>query len=268
MIQSYPCSLVLASHGSEATPCANRPQFELAESLEKTGLFAKVVPAFLHGQPAIENVLTQLPEGDVVVVPLMTSEGYYSQTVFPKQLKANPGIENYRILVTPAIGSLPMIQQLVQWRVLESFRNHSLAPNDTTVVVVGHGTRRNAKSGQATHELADSLRVTYSDVRVSVGFLDQDPEISVIAEQIRTPNVLIIPFLISRGPHTTFDLPNAFGMPTGPELCFPFVVQNKKRKIVLDLPIGLYPEIAEICLELATNALLPQSNDKTNGEAA
>ena len=267
MNQIYPCSLVLASHGSEATPCSNRPQFELAETLYQSGLFAKVLPAFLHGQPAIENVLSQLPAGDVVVVPLMTSEGYYSQTVFPKRLQSNPGIHDYRILLTPAIGTQPAIQEFVQWRVVERFREFGFDPTQTTVVVVGHGTRRNPNSGTTTYDLAHSLRATFSDLQVTVGFLDQDPEIGHLAKQIKTPNILVIPFLISRGPHTTVDLPEAFGLPTGAEVQFPTVHAANERTVVLDTPVGMYPEIAELCLELATDQLLPQSTE-SNGEAA
>ena len=81
------CSLILAAHGSVTTPCANQPLHDLADRVQASGIFSTVTPAFLYGDPEISNVLDRLPPGgDVVVVPVMTSEGYYSQRVFPRKL--------------------------------------------------------------------------------------------------------------------------------------------------------------------------------------
>jgi sirohydrochlorin ferrochelatase len=63
---------------------------------------------------------------------------------------------------------------------------------------------------------------------------------------------LIVPFLVSRGPHTTVDIPSAFGLPSGPDVKFPNEsVDSEGNVCVCDLPMGMYPQIADLCVELA-----------------
>ena len=65
--------------------------------------------------------------------------------------------------------------------------------------------------------------------------------------------------MISRGPHTTVDIPEAFGLEAGPQVQFP----NRKqwsdgtghRICICDIPVGMYPEVADLCVELAMNEL-------------
>ena len=86
MTSTYPCSVALAAHGSLAYPNANRSLFELADQVANSGLFSQVTPAFLNGQPQASEVFGLLPDGDVVVVPVMTSDGYYTKNVLTGQI--------------------------------------------------------------------------------------------------------------------------------------------------------------------------------------
>ena len=82
-------SLVLAAHGSNAQPLVNARIRELAETLESNGRFTRVLAAFHQGAPHFSKVLDQLPAGRTVVVPLMTSAGYYCDKVLPRELRRN-----------------------------------------------------------------------------------------------------------------------------------------------------------------------------------
>jgi len=62
---SQPVSLILAAHGSEASPRSNQPLHDLAAALSATGMFDYVTPAFLMGQPLMTEVLESLPAGEV-----------------------------------------------------------------------------------------------------------------------------------------------------------------------------------------------------------
>ena len=80
-------------------------------------------------------------------------------------------------------------------------------------------------------------------MKFETGFLDQDPEAQFVAKNISTANTLIAPFLVSRGPHTTIDVPNAFGLPASPDLQFPLVQESDKGVCVYDMPLAYYPGI-------------------------
>ena len=77
----------------------------------------------------------------------------------------------------------------------------------------------------------------------------------LIASEIKTPNTIIFPFLISRGPHTTEDVPQAFHLPTGPDLQFPFIQQTDSGIQIYEKPLAMYTQAADICIALAEKAL-------------
>jgi sirohydrochlorin ferrochelatase len=91
---------------------------------------------------------------------------------------------------------------------------------------------------------------------MKVAFIDQEPAIDTVVQQITTPHRLVVPFLISRGPHATVDVPQAVGLPTGPEIEFPIVGNTDNHITICDLPVGMYSEISDVCLELATDQLM------------
>jgi sirohydrochlorin cobaltochelatase len=247
-------SLVLAAHGSLAAENSNQPLFDLAASIDRREKFAVVTPAFLNGQPEMANVLSLLPPGDVVIVPVMTSEGYYLNKI-PGKFAENESTGLHQCFLSRVVGVHESIPDRISDRITQTVARHKLDPADTTVVVIGHGTRRNKTSGQSTLELTDELRTAHRSLKFETAFLDQDPTIVEIAEKISTTNTLIVPFLISRGPHSTEDVPQAFGLPSGPDVRFPIVQTSATGTCICDLPVGMYPEMADVCLELATEAL-------------
>lgn len=255
-------SLVLAAHGSLAEPDSNKPLFDLAAKIAERGKFETVTPAFLNGQPLMSNVLEQLPVGDVVVVPVMTSEGYYLRKL-PSKFDENANRSDFRLLMSRVVGVHETIPAIVAQRIIDLVQQHELPSDATTVVLVGHGTKRNRNSGDATFRLAEEVgsRVLahseFASLKIEVGFLDQDPPIDEIASSIKTANILVVPFLISFGPHMTEDVPNAFDLESGPQIQLPLVKANHLGgKTVCDLPVGMYPEIADVCLELAHTSIV------------
>ena len=95
----------------------------------------------------------------------------------------------------------------------------------------------------------------HPDHTFETAFLDQDPTAGDVAAKIQTPNTLVVPFLISRGPHSTIDVPKAFGLDSGADVLFPIINKTPDGICICDLPVGMYPEMPEICLQLAVEAL-------------
>lgn len=252
--------LILAAHGSMATDDANQPLFDLADRISRRGRFDCVTPAFLNGQPEMTSVFEELEQqnilpGDAVIVPVMTSEGYYLKKL-PEKFAANANADDFRIMMTPVIGVHPSIQQRINRRIDILLDQFQLNPDETTIALIGHGTRRNPNSGAATFKLAKALEETMKPgLKIETGFLDQDPSIESIANKIQSQNVLIMPFLVSRGPHTTVDVPEAFGLPVQPGFTFPYACQKADQFFVYDFPLALYPGMEELCLETANEQL-------------
>lgn len=253
------CALVLGAHGSLAAPDSNQPLYDLADAISGKEIFSAVTPAFLNGDPLMTDFLQQLPKGDVVIVPAMTSVGYYLQSVIPKRIAENPDHADFRIFISPVVGMHQRIASLAAARIERTMATDSMTADDTTVVLVGHGTRRNANSCKSTYALLDQLKELRPDLKFEIAFLDQDPEAEAVAKKIGTPHTVIIPFLISRGPHTTVDIPDAFGLESGPQVQFPNRKQwsddSGHRICICDTPVGMYPEIADLCIELAMTEL-------------
>lgn len=256
MKQFKNCALVLGAHGSMAAADSNRPLFDLAAAIAIKDIFATVTPAFLNGLPEMTDVMRLLPPANevekIVIVPAMTSVGYYLQSVIPKRLAQNGGHDDYSIFISPVVGMHEKIANLMTARVEKMIAANGLPVDDTTIVLIGHGTRRNANSSKSTYALLEQLKDLRPELNYEVAFLDQDPEADAVAAAITTRHKLLLPFLISRGPHTTVDIPVAFGLPSGPEVVFPNALTTDDGKVcVCDSPMGMYPEIADLCVELA-----------------
>ncbi|MFK7767462.1 MAG: CbiX/SirB N-terminal domain-containing protein [Mariniblastus sp.] len=261
-----PRSIVLAAHGSLAAANSNQPLFDLANAIanhENVKQFfgdspINVTPAFLNGDPEMVNVLDQLPVGDAVVVPVMTSQGYYLKAL-PGKYAQNKTAAQFRVYMAPVVGVHPSIASIISQRIVRILNEYQLDPANTTIAVIGHGTRRNKNSCKSTLALTDALvenlSITHPALQLKTGFLDQDPEASEVAAGISTKNTLVIPFLISRGPHTTVDVPESFGLPAGPDIEFPLVSASETRVCICDSPLGLFPEMADVCLQLAIETI-------------
>ena len=68
-------AIILAAHGSSKDPRINRPMFKLAEEMQNSLPDFHVTPAFLDGQPDLRNVIHDIHQDNVVVIPFMASGG-------------------------------------------------------------------------------------------------------------------------------------------------------------------------------------------------
>lgn len=253
-------SLILAAHGSEAASDSNAPVVDLAKQIASRGMFANVTPAFLLGQPNMSNVLDHIRDvaEKVVVVPLMTSAGYYLNSVIPKRLAENTDSENIDWHISSVAGMHERIAELMMERINLRLHENDIVESETTIVLIGHGTRRNRNSAKSTFALFEKLKHAFPNARNRVAFLDQDPEAPLVAASIVEGHTIVVPFLVSRGPHTTVDVPEAFGLPSGPDVEFPVVSESSSRsgirKTIIEEPLAYYPQMADICIELAGEA--------------
>ncbi|MCA9979865.1 MAG: hypothetical protein KDD89_03515 [Anaerolineales bacterium] len=222
------------------------PVWQSVEAIRQMGLFSTVTAAFWKEQPSFAHVLAGIPDDDVIVVPLFSAEGYFTQRVLPAELRPRPG-QNVRI--TTAVGAHPHLAQIVDERLATALDQHHLAPENVTVVVVGHGTRRAQTSADTTEAQAERLRrsARFGNTAVLTAYLDQPPLIKHVYQHVQTETLIIVPFFIAAGLHTQDDIPEALGI--APE---PFVRQQSAgHTVIYAPPVGLTADLPAMILSLA-----------------
>lgn len=246
-------AIVLAAHGSRHEPSVNAMVGSLVERLGRLGLVDEVAAAFHQGVPAFSTVLDSLTADDITVVPLMTSDGYFSDVVLARELRKNHRFASVRVRRTPPVGTHPELVAIAAARVRGRLACFNLDPRETTLVVVGHGTRRHPRSRDATMSLTKALAAEGLCHDVIPALLDDCPTVETIPTRASQPNLLVLPFLISSGPHAVADLPRRLGLSVLPGATPPFAGRTAEHRIICDTPIGTDPAIVNIVAALARN---------------
>jgi uroporphyrin-III C-methyltransferase len=241
-------ALLLVAHGSRRDPAANALVRRLAESLRGRRLFDEVATAFHQGEPGFDAVLDELTADEVTVVPFFTSAGHYSEVVLPEALARNRRFAEVRLRRTPPVGTHAGVAPLVARRVTELLREQRAERQTTSLVLVGHGTRRHPDSRVATEQLAETLRRRRVASQIVAAFIDDEPPLDLVVSRLQHPNVLVVPFLIGGGAHTFADIPRLVGLPSGEA---PLEGRVGGRRYLIDVAVGTYPGLEEIVVDLA-----------------
>jgi sirohydrochlorin ferrochelatase len=247
----------VAAHGS-AEPAVNESIVSLARRVGRRLRFDEAIAAFHQGEPRFSSALDALRSDEVVVVPLLQSEGYYCHHVLPAELARNRRFAALRLRQTRAVGVHPGLGELLARRVHELALAHGLA--SPAIALVGHGTPRHHGSRLAAEASSRDLeRGTGFETRAF--FLDEEPAIEAIAELAPGGDVVVLPLLIGSGRHATLDLSNRLGLETPVPAANPRDAATGAlagvaggRRVIVDRPFGLDPAIEEIVVDLAGDA--------------
>src|SRR2546421_2382946 len=137
-------ALLIVAHGSTVNPDSSAPTLAHAAEIRRRNIFAKVECAFWKEEPSLRDALFLFdPESirDVYVVPNFISEGYFTQTVVPRELELNGYITkrtNGQIWkYCEPVGNHPLMTELLLKRARDVAPD---APRDeTTLLIVAHG---------------------------------------------------------------------------------------------------------------------------------
>ncbi len=244
-------ALILAAHGSRSEPAVNARLRAHARRIERMKRFGEVAVAFHYGSPSFAEVLDQLGATDVTVVPVMTSNGYYTEVVLPRELARNRDYAEVEIRQTPPIGTHPLMARLVTARLCDVMREQRLDSQQTAVLIVGHGTTDHPGSRRATEVLVENLRTMNKFAGVSEAFLDQHPSVREAYETLQSGRTIVVPFLIGLGQHASADIPALLGMDLANPGKLPLRRWIDGRLVVYDAAVGTYPGIADIIVDIA-----------------
>lgn len=248
-------ALLIVGHGSTVNADSSAPTLAHAAELRKRGIFAEVATAFWKEEPSLRDArFLFAPEEfrEVYVVPNFISEGYFTETVIPRELelegrltsRANGQVWKY----CEPVGNHPLMTELLLRRAQE------VAPGvpekETSLLIVAHGTDLNDKSAVAAKREVEKIAGMKRYAAVLNVYMEEEPRVSDWAGLTTTPNVVVVPFFISDGLHSYEDIPVLLGMKTGEGAVFrtnPHPLQG--RALYYASALGTDARFADIILE-------------------
>ena len=84
-------ALILVGHGSTLNPDSSAPTHAHARTLRERGVFREVHSCFWKEEPSMREVFRMVESKTIYVVPVFISEGYFTQTVIPRELELEVG---------------------------------------------------------------------------------------------------------------------------------------------------------------------------------
>lgn len=245
-------TLIVVAHGSRVNARSALPALEhltrLRDSPHTSALFDELLPAYWKEEPSLHQVIAMTATEEVVIVPLFMSDGYFASDVVPRQLglstatRAPQNILGRRVIYTEPVGTHHRIEALLRARLAQA-----RASQGASLLLVGHGTKRSGKSGASIHAIARSL--VAAGETVAVGFLDEDPSVEEALGTLSSSEVVVAPFFVSEGLHTTQDIPERLGFHENTPLIGRHEVAGKT--LWYTAPVGTLPGVSDVILSRA-----------------
>ena len=256
-------ALLIVGHGSTVNPDSSRPTLDQGTAIRERNIFREIGCCFWKEEPSLRDALLFFDEPEiqeVYVVPNFISEGYFTQTVIPRELelkgrlttRPNGQIWKY----CEPVGNHPAMTELLLRRAREIAPD--VPPAETTLLVVGHGTALNDNSAIAAKREVEKIRALGGYASVQNAYMEETPLISDWARLTTTPNVVVVPFFISDGLHSYQDIPMMLGIEPGPTAAASERTifrrnphQLRGRALYYASAIGTEPQFAEIIVAQA-----------------
>jgi sirohydrochlorin cobaltochelatase len=251
---------LIVAHGSTVNPDSSAPTWTHAREIERRNLFADVQCAFWKEEPSLRDA--RFFFGDeaiqrVFVVPNFISEGYFTQTVIPRELELNgpvtARINGQTWIYCEPAGNNPIVTELLLARA------HEIAPGiertETALLIVAHGTELNDNSAIAAKREAERIRARGEFASVDNAYMEEPPLIANWDQITTAANVIVVPFFIADGLHSYEDIPKLLGIDcNGMDVFGRNPHRLRGRSLYYGRAIGTDPRFADIIVEQALNA--------------
>ena len=264
-------ALVVLGHGTTLNDQSAVPVFQHAAELRRRKIFNEVREAFWKQGPHVKKVLTEIFAPRVFIVPLFISEGYFSTEIIPKELgfPCVPSTLNHQLstwFYCRPVGSHDLMTKVILARataVAEKFPFPRAPKNsDTTLLIAGHGTGRNANSRKAVERQVELIRAQNIYADVGAVFMEEAPFIRGCHETAKTKNIVVVPFFISDGLHAVEDIPVLLGEPVrivkerlaAGQLTWRNPTERGGKLVWYASSVGTEPLLADVILERVREA--------------
>ncbi len=173
-------ALLIVAHGSTVNPDSSAPTLAHAAEIRRRKIFADVGCAFWKEEPSLRDAIFLFdPESvrEVCVVPNFISEGYFTQTVVPRELESEwPDHKTFQR------SDLEIFR--AGWKSSDddaaaSRRAQEIAPgmipNRSQLLIVAHGTDLNENSAVAAKREAEKIRALGKYAAVLNVYMEEPP---------------------------------------------------------------------------------------------
>ncbi len=263
-------ALILAGHGSHRNPGSAAPVLAHADRIRSRGIFSEVRAAFWKEEPALRQVLRTIASETVFVVPVMMSEGYFVDQVFPRELGLtdHTGIDlDKSVHYTPPVGTHPAMTDVVVNRAKTVTENPHIGPG-VGLILVGHGTERNAQSAATTYRHAERVRARDRFDEVTALFMDEAPAITDWESHVESDEIIVVPFFVADGYHTQEDIPTDLGLAPTATGTYPVPGFVNDRQLWYTGAVGTDQGLADVIVERARDAAARPLKPNTEGSAS
>jgi len=210
-------ALIIVGHGSTQNPDSSAPSLVHAEEIRSRGIFAEVVTCFWKEEPSFREVLRMVDSREIFVVPNFISEGYFTQTIIPREMELTGALTilgDRVIRYCQPTGNHPRMTGLLTQRAVEVAPG--IPPSETSLLIVGHGTGLNDNSAKAVKHQVRVLSESGTYAEVLATYMEEPPLIAEWDQLTNQPNVVVVPFFISDGLHSYQDIPVLLGIANEP----------------------------------------------------
>ncbi|MGM0605829.1 MAG: CbiX/SirB N-terminal domain-containing protein [Halobacteriota archaeon] len=266
-------SLVIVAHGSHLNPDSSAPAHDHADTIRDVGVFEEVRTGFWKEEPSLREVLRTTSGEEVYVVPLFISEGYFTEQVIPRELRLegwdvskwnSDGLHADHV-VLPAtdidrqvhycgpVGTHEAMTDVIVRRA-ESVTGDPDVGDGFGIVVVGHGTERNANSAKAIEYHADRIRQTDRFDEVQALYMDESPEVDDVTDYVSSTDVVVVPLFVADGFHTQEDIPEDMGLTDDYRTGYDVPALVDGHRIWYTGAVGTEGLMADVILERAADA--------------
>ena len=200
---------VLVSHGDRGGTDPNatlRAQAEAVQDLTNLGF---VTIGVLKGTPSVEEALEAAERSgatDILVCPLFMADGYFAGRVLPHRVDEANVATHIRTL--PPLGLDPGIAGLLLADAAEAAAKAGFALKETTLIIVGHGSKFGPASANATKAVAENAAAAAQFASVATAFLEEPPRLEETLAATTMPKV-VAGFFFGEGMHAAEDVPEA-----------------------------------------------------------
>lgn len=251
-------ALLIVGHGSTENPDSSTPYFDHAEEIRRRGLFAEVHVCFWKEEPSMREALFMIDAPEIYIVPDFISEGYFTQDVIPRELQLDGPTtvrDGKTLHYCLPVGVHRSMTDLILRRAREVAPDAK--PEETTLIITGHGTGLNQNSTKAIKDQADLITASGAGYRtVTDAYMEEKPFIAEWDKMSETRNVVVVPFFISDGLHSYQDIPVMLGIEpeVGPAASQREVFRQnphdlRGKTLYYSSAIGTEPLLADVILD-------------------
>ncbi len=164
-------------------------------------------PAVLFGDPSLDIALEGAVPVHTVIYPLFMSDGYYVRQALPAVLDREPGRclgkSQWRIL--RPLGLDLGLPGLISSAAKALLLNAGWQAEDSTLLLIGHGSAISDRPRQAIAKLVDRLRLSERFAAIRAAYVEESPTLDEI-EACLPDKTVVIGLFTGSGQHSSVDV--------------------------------------------------------------